>query len=297
MQNFDRMVGDIRITRIEESCGPLDPAHWFGARLASPEFAAELPWMAPGHYDPASRMMVSSIHTWVLQLAGKTILIDTCCGNHKPRPGWPLFDMLDTPYIERLQAIGIAPGDVDLVMCTHLHVDHVGWNTREENGRWVPTFPNARYLMSRADLDYYAWKVRQPGTMELEINAYNDSVLPIVEAGRHDFLDGSETLEKGLSLMPVPGHTPGSMAVVLESAGQRAFFAGDAIHFPIQVPLWHWPSQIDADPEQGVASRRRILEHCAGHDAMLLPAHFVAPHGCHVRENGDQFAIDFSRMG
>lgn len=296
MANFDRQLGDVRVTRIEESVSPLlDPKFWYGNDYDRAAFAAEVAALGPGYYDAATGMMVTSIHSWVLRTGGKTILIDTCVGNHKDRESWPAFHMLDQPYLERLAAAGVAPDEVDMVMCTHLHADHVGWNTRLENGRWVPAFPNARYLMSGIEHDWAAAHARAPGTGQLEINAYNDSVLPIVEAGRHVFIDGTETLAPGLSLRPIPGHTPGQTGVVLDSGGTRAFFIGDALHFPVQVPLWHWPVVFDHDPAQGCDTRRQILEHCVEHGALLMPAHFPDPFGCHIHDRGGRFEVDFAR--
>jgi glyoxylase-like metal-dependent hydrolase (beta-lactamase superfamily II) len=288
-------LGDIEVRRVEEVCGPMmRPEDWFGD-FDRAAFEVELSWMAPDYYRPETNQLVSSVHTWVLRVEGKVILIDTCSGNHKPRAGWPAFHMLDQPYLERLAAAGVAPEEVDMVMCTHLHVDHIGWNTRLENGTWVPTFPNACYLMSGVEHAYYAERVGRADTLEIEVNAYNDSVLPVVEAGRHVFLEGSETLAKGLTLRPIPGHTPGQTAVALESRGARAFFSGDAFHFPLQVPLWHWRNLIDHDPDQGCETRRAILEHCVEHDTLLLPAHFPYPHGFHVKRRGEGFVIDFNR--
>ena len=286
-------MGAFEISRVEEVVCPLaTPAQWFGDcdRAALSEALAALP---RGYYDPATDHLTSSFHTWVLRVDGKTILIDTCSGNHKERPGWPIFHMLDHPYLERLKAAGIEPEDVDVVMCTHLHADHVGWNTRLENGRWVPTFPNARYLMGREEMAWFQAHVARPDTLPLEVNTYNDSVLPVVEAGRVELVAGDAEIVRGLRLRPTPGHTPGHLGVELESGGERALFCGDALHFPLQIPLWHWPTLVDKDPAQGAATRGDIVRRCAETGALLLPAHFLAPYGAYVRERAEQFSISF----
>jgi len=293
---FDRMIGDVRVTRVEEIQGPfVTPAMWFGAYDVK-AFEAQLPWMAPRYFDPASGRMLSSVHTWVLRQGGKTILVDTCNGNHKNRPGWDAFHMLDQPYLQRLAAAGVLPEEVDIVMCTHLHIDHVGWNTKLENGKWVPTFPNARYLMSRTDKEFFEQNSKRPETTPATVNTYNDSVLPIIEAGMDVLVDGTEEIAAGLRLVNAPGHTPGHVGIDLNSKGKRALFSADAFHFPLQVPLWHWRGVFDADPDLACKCRRQFLEHCVEHDALLLPAHFTAPHGGHISAHGDSFAISFDRV-
>jgi glyoxylase-like metal-dependent hydrolase (beta-lactamase superfamily II) len=291
MSGFDCLIGDVRVTRVEEEVRPsFQPRDWF-LDFSDEELEPHLAWLAPDYFSMASGRVISSIHTWVLRTRGRTILVDTCTGNHKDRPGWPAFHMLDTPYLERLRAAGVAPEEVDLVLCTHLHVDHVGWNTRLENGRWVPTFPNARYLVSRKDHEHYARLAADPGTKALTRNTFNDSVLPIVEAGLATFIEGEEELADGLRLRPATGHTPGQVRLDLSSGGRMACFCGDVLHHPLQVPLWHWRSVVCSDPERACETRREVLEHCAESGALLLPAHFAAPHGGYVASRGPSFAI------
>lgn len=162
--------------------------------------------------------------------------------------------------------------------------------------RWTvgdTTFPKARYLMAEIEHDWLAGRARAPGAAAFDADTYNESVLPIVEADRHLFVDGTETLAKGLSLRSLPGHTPGQTGLVLDSSGAQAFFTGDALHFPMQIPLWHWPVIFDHNPAQGCETRQQILEHCVEHDALLLPAHFPNPFGCRIRRRGDRFEADF----
>src|SRR5262249_32290740 len=148
-------LGAATVRRIEESYEPN-----FDAKMFFPDWKAEVgqqhrDWLMPNHYDQASGMLKLSVHSWLLTVGGKRILIDTCVGNHKSRPHRPKWHLMETRYLERLKEAGVEPDQVDMVMCTHLHVDHVGWNTRLENGKWVPTFKNAKYVFSKQDYDHY----------------------------------------------------------------------------------------------------------------------------------------------
>jgi len=236
-------VGDVVVTRIEESQGPgFTPQQLFND-WTDEAIAPHLDWLQPDYFDPVAGRLVTSIHTWLLQTPAHTILIDTCAGNHKERSFSPRFHHLDTPWLQRLEAAGVHTNDVDIVMCTHLHVDHVGWNTRLSNGRWVPTFPNARYVFSRLEHDHWS-PVDNPSIVErypLKEQIYQDSVLPVVEAGLAHFSDGSEAIDDWVTVEPAPGHTPGHIVVKLASKGRKALFSGDILHHPIQIvnPGWN----------------------------------------------------------
>jgi glyoxylase-like metal-dependent hydrolase (beta-lactamase superfamily II) len=172
-------VGDVSVSRVEEMMGPgFEPAYLF-PDFDEDRFARHLDWMVPAYYDPAAGRFIASIHTWVLQTRHHTILVDSCTGNHKRRPAFARFDMLDLPFLDRLASAGVAPADVDFVLCTHLHIDHVGWNTRLENGRWVPTFPNARYVVSRTEHDHWDPRISPIASLPENEGVYDDSVLPV----------------------------------------------------------------------------------------------------------------------
>jgi glyoxylase-like metal-dependent hydrolase (beta-lactamase superfamily II) len=251
-------------------------------------------WLSPDHYDPASGYLKLSVHSWLLTVGGKRILIDACVGNHKPRMARPLWHMLDTPYLARLAAAGARPEQIDMVMCTHLHVDHVGWNTRLESGRWVPTFPNARYVFSRDDYEHYLAIDRDPEKGPANLGSFRDSILPVVEAGLAQMVSGAAALDEGLSVEPAPGHTPGTIAIKFESRGERALFCGDILHHALQVYRPQWNSVACADAVNARASRRKVLEHCAG-GALLMPAHFGAPFVCRIEGRGGGFLPRFLR--
>jgi glyoxylase-like metal-dependent hydrolase (beta-lactamase superfamily II) len=237
--------------------------------------------LAPGSIDTATGRLILPVQGFLLRAPNATILIDACIGNHKASgfEDWAARD--DGRFLAGLTAAGVAPADIDVVFCTHLHVDHVGWNTRLENGRWVPTFPNARYLFPAADNDHY-------GADPAEI--YTESVLPVIAAGQAEFVSGAHEIATGVTLFPTPGHTPGHSSVLIQSGGARALITGDAIHSSAQCrhPDWHF--RYDTDAEAAVASRRRLLELASEAGPDVLGSHFALPSLGRIRAEGDSFA-------
>jgi glyoxylase-like metal-dependent hydrolase (beta-lactamase superfamily II) len=281
-------VGAASVTRIEESYEPNFDAKTFFADWRPEIVEKHRDWMVPNHYDPASGMLKLSVHSWLIRIGGRTILIDTCVGNHKPRPLRPKWHLLETRYLERLAAAGVRPDEIDMVMCTHLHVDHVGWNTRLENGRWVPTFPKARYVFSRTDYEHFE-AVDSSDKGPANHGSFRDSVLPVVEAGLAQIVDSSAALDEHLAIEPAPGHTPGHVVFKLVSQGAQALFCGDVIHHVIQIFYPEWNSFACLDATAARTTRRRLLEQAAGSGALLTPGHFGAPHVCRVDAHGDAF--------
>jgi glyoxylase-like metal-dependent hydrolase (beta-lactamase superfamily II) len=288
-------VGTSTVTRIEEQIGPNDsPAGSFLPKLDRARFEAHYPWLVPTHYDPATDKLITSNHSWLIRTGRHTILLDSCAGNHKERPWLPRFHHLDVPFLGRLRAAGAAPEDIDIVLCTHLHADHVGWNTQLVDGRWVPTFPNARYLFSRIENEHWDSSVgdrrqQNPG----RAGVYDDSVLPVVQAGQVDLLDGAHEIDDQLLVEPSPGHTPGHVVLKLNDGGENAIFCGDTLHHPIQVYEPDWSTRFCEDPLQAAVTRRRVLEHCVEQRALLFPTHFAAPHVAAVEPDGDRFRPRF----
>ena len=224
--------------------------------------------------EPSQANMRISVHSFVLRVDSRNILIDTCCGNDKQR-SLPPVSMQHWPYIENLARAGLQPDDIDLVMCTHLHFDHVGWNTRLKDGSWVPTFPNARYLFGRRDLEFFS-KQRHEATHR---EAFDDSVAPILDAGLADLVDPESLVHReigdGIWLEDVAGHSPGNLCVIAECGGERAIFSGDCFHHPVQVVRPDATFFADEDPARASATRRRLLEQYANADAIFFPAHFT----------------------
>jgi glyoxylase-like metal-dependent hydrolase (beta-lactamase superfamily II) len=215
-----------------------------------------------------------SVHSFVLRAGGRNILIDTCCGNDKKR-SLPPVNMQHWPYLENLARAGLRPEDIDLVMCTHLHFDHVGWNTQLRDGMWVPTFPKARYLFGRRDFEFFSSQRHEA----LHREAFDDSVAPILDAGLAELVDADSRIPleigDGISLEDASGHSPGNLCVIAECGGTRAIFSGDCFHHPIQLVRPDAAFFADENPIQASATRRRLLERYADSDAIFFPAHFT----------------------
>jgi glyoxylase-like metal-dependent hydrolase (beta-lactamase superfamily II) len=249
-------------------------------------------WLCPTHYDPESGHFPMPVHSWLLRVGRYNILIDTCLGNDKPRPGLAEAHMLHTRYRQRLEELGVTASDIDFVLCTHLHVDHVGWNTRLENGRWIPTFPNACYVLSKTEYEAAKKQALDPASQPSFRHVFEDSIHPVVEAGKARLVDGPYEVVDQITLRPAPGHSPGHFRIELRSQGAIGVFAGDILHSPVQVPLWEWSTRVCSDKRMAAASRRELLEFCASESALLLPGHFEAPHVGRIKRAGGTFAVD-----
>jgi len=284
-------IGDAVATRIEDYEGPgFQPGEMF-ANYQPGQWEAERDWLVPAFIDPDTGALRTSIHSWLVRTPHHTVLIDACIGNHKPRPSIPRFHQRNEPWIARLAAAGARQEDIDYVMCTHLHADHVGWNTRLVDGRWVPTFPNARYLFTRAEFE--RWDDRQPGYRSRPINenVFADSILPVVEAGQMVLVDEGHTVDDLLTVEAAYGHTAGHVKIRLKSRGEQGMFSGDVIHHPVQLPFPHLRSVFDEDPDAALAVRLAVLEDCVSQGALLLPTHFAAPYCCHVEHRAPPAGI------
>ncbi|MCX4852185.1 MBL fold metallo-hydrolase [Streptomyces sp. NBC_00893] len=279
-------VGDITVQRVDEIALPPQTGPWLLPE-ATPEVVSRLPWLKPSFADGANVLRLAS-HSFALTIDGTRVLIDTGIGNAKPRAN-PAWDNLDTDYLARLDAIGFTPESVDLVVLTHLHTDHVGWNTRLSGNSWVPTFPNARYLTTRTEWDFWSnTELDEPRTQ-----MFRDSIHPIRDAGLLDVVDlpaaGAAAVAPGLTLIPTPGHTPGQAAVRLDSQGARGLITGDCIHHPVQLADAGLGSCVDIDPEQAATTRRALLTDLADTDTLVLGSHFPAPTAGHVVTQGDAY--------
>ncbi|MER5951476.1 MBL fold metallo-hydrolase [Streptomyces sp. NPDC001904] len=249
-------------------------------------------WLAPRFQEPGSGAILAAVQAWVLRSEGRTIVVDPGVGNGRERPGTPHFSGLDTDFPDRLARAGVRPEDVDLVVNTHVHGDHVGWNTRAEGGSWVPTFPNATYLVPRADHDFFgpggAARTREDNHRFL----FADSIAPVVEAGQAVLWEGrSHRIDGQLTLEPAPGHTPGSSVLRLASGTDRAVFVGDLLHTPAQFLAPTCSSAMCVDPAESAASRVRVLGRAADEGELVIPAHFPGPGAAEIRREGAGFAV------
>ncbi len=289
-------VGDATISCVREVLlANFTPATLFPDAPAS-ELAEAVARVPPGSMDTSGEHALLSVHTWVVRDRGRTILVDTGAGNGKSRPFTPYFDHLETSFLADLAALGVKPEEVDYVLVTHLHVDHVGWNTRLDpaSGRWVPTFPRARHVMSRVEYELYLDPAHQTGRHKTSHLVQKDSVTPIVEAGLADLIeiDGREH-PAGFFFEPTPGHSAAHACIRFRSAGEEALFTGDLMHHPLQVLRPEWCSILDAS-EEAAPARRRVLEEAAERDLLLLTAHFPATSAGRVGRDGDGFAWAFA---
>lgn len=244
--------------------------------------------MQPDFADHDGILRLAS-HSFAFEVNGMRVLVDTGIGNGKQRAN-PAWDNLDTRYLERLTGAGFAPETVDLVILTHLHTDHVGWNTRSDGASWIPTFPHARYVSARAEWDYWAGADMEEARRQM----FRDSVDPVEEAGLLDLVhvpyEGA-VIAPGVRLLPTPGHTPGQVAVELRSQGEAALITGDCIHHPVQMLDPNLGSCVDIDPELAVRTRQRILGSLAGTRTLLLGSHFPPPTAGHVVAQDDSYRL------
>jgi glyoxylase-like metal-dependent hydrolase (beta-lactamase superfamily II) len=291
------IVGDARLDRVVDIDRFELDLRWLFPDADAKSLAAHRHWLEPGYMRGES--LALSIHSIVLRVAGRVILIDTCVGEHKSRPRQPHWHARgNTDFLAHLDALGIAPENVDIVFCTHLHADHVGWNTRSKNGRWVPTFPNARYLVDRTELAHWETMLNTEPAAMVNHNSYADSVLPVIEAGQVDLIDGEHDILHGLSVRPLPGHTPGQIGLSVRRQDQACLIVGDAIHHPVQLVRPEWSTRVCADPHLARSTRRALLEEVADREDWLVPMHFRDTLGLQIRRLGDGFIPrDADRIG
>jgi glyoxylase-like metal-dependent hydrolase (beta-lactamase superfamily II) len=289
-ENDSFRIGDIRVSRIEEWQGRFAPPAGLFAGYEEAAFAPHRQAFTPDYL--LDEMIYGFLQTWVLEVAGKTILFDTGAGNDKDRPGIPIFGNLQTDFLQRLERAGFDRNSVDMVICSHLHIDHVGWNTVKEGERWVPTFPNAQYILP--EVDRLAWNPAGEtyGSMRgagVNAGVFEDSVQPIIDAGLAQFVSDGDEVGPGLVLRSAPGHTPGHMLLDVTSGADRALFVGDIMHHPMQIYRPDWNSVYCEDSDHARDSRRRVLELASQSRARVVPAHFGGLHSVFVDRDESGF--------
>jgi glyoxylase-like metal-dependent hydrolase (beta-lactamase superfamily II) len=280
-------IGDVTVTRI------LELEATGGTRFilpqATPDAVREVGWLAPHFADENGRLRMS-IHALVVETPTRRIVVDTCIGNDKQRD-IPTWSNLQTGFLADLAAAGYPPESIDTVLCTHLHVDHVGWNTRLVDGKWVPTFPNARYLIGRAEFDY--WQAEEAGTEHPERSPFHDSVKPVFDAGLVDLVETDHVVCPEVSLEPTLGHTPGHVSIRIRSKGEQALITGDFAHHPCQLAHPEWASSADYDQTASTATRRRVFGDLAGSEVLVIGTHFASPTAGRIVPDGEvwRFAV------
>jgi glyoxylase-like metal-dependent hydrolase (beta-lactamase superfamily II) len=286
-----RRLGDFALSSVVETERALFDTAMVFPHATDDALKAQYDWMLPLHFVPDTRSLVLIIQSFLIRTGRATILVDTCIGNHKPRAR-AHNNMQQFPWMARLHAAGVKPEEIDYVMCTHLHVDHVGWNTRLVNGRWVPTFPNAKYIFAKREYEHWEKEARSTGLPRTG-NYMADSVLPVVEAGRAVFVEMDHEIDRGVTLYPLPGHTPGQCGLHVKSNGSEALLTGDMMHHPLQVVYPDWSTGFDTDQAHAARTRRAFLEKYADSGTLIVPAHFVAPTAGTIESRKDTFRFRF----
>lgn len=279
-------VGAVKITRVVEIELPVayNPDSPFLAE-ATPEALRTMPWLYPNFVTEQDQLRLS-IHALLVEAPGLRLVVDTCIGNDRPRA---LLGgrALATTFLDSLAEAGWTPESVDAVVCTHLHVDHVGWNTMLKDGKWVPTFPNARYLLGRVEFTHWTAE----GDEEQQ-TILSDSVKPILDAGLAEFVEMDHRLTPEVRLTPTTGHTPGHVSVMIESQGETAVITGDMTHHPCQMAHPEWSPPFDSDPKAAATTRARMFAEWADKPILVIGTHYAAPTAGHVRRDGAAFRLE-----
>jgi len=281
-------VGDLTIHRIIEQETTYLPALDMMPALTPELLAENRAWLRQAGAIDDADMLILCFQSYVVKTPHHTILVDSCIGNDKPRPNRPKWNMkTDDLFMRGLAATGVSVADIDVVMCTHLHVDHVGWNTRLENGRWVPTFPNARYIFGKAEFDY--WTAQNA---KAEVPPFTDSVLPVVAADRAEIVRDDFAIGDHVRIVPTPGHTPGHVAFSFGKGRDDAVFSGDLMHSPLQARHPQLSAKFDIDQVQAAATRRAFLERYCDTATLCCTAHFPSPSTGRIKRRGDGFVCE-----
>lgn len=273
-------IGDVTVTRIVEieATGGMSRV----IPEAKKERVKAIPWMYPHFADEDGRMR-GAIHALIIETSARTIMVDTCVGNDKRR-GNPAWNQMQTAFLDDMDRVGYCRDSIDSVLCTHLHVDHVGWNTLFVDGKWIPTFPRARYLIGRTEFAHW-----QEDTNEEQMMVMGDSVLPVFDAGLVDLIESDHEISDEVSLIPTIGHTPGHVSVRIKSKGEDALITGDFIHHPCQFAHPEWSSAFDSDPVQSVQTRLEMFDKYADTPILIIGTHFATPTAGHLKRDGDVY--------
>lgn len=278
-------IGDVKITRIVE----IEAALPLGGETsmvvnAYPEALQKIDWLQPHFATPEGHARIA-IQALLIETPSKRIIVDTCVGNEKTRDNG-FFNNLQTPFLKHMEDAGWPRESVDVVLCTHLHVDHVGWNTMLVDGKWVPTFPNARYLIGAREWAH--WQTEGDAGSEAVLG---DSVQPIFDAGLADLVNDTHRITPEVYIRPTPGHTPGHISVVVSSKGESAVITGDLMHHPSQIANPDWSSGFDHNQAQANVTRAAFLAEMAGSGMLVIGTHFATPAAGHVIKDGSGYKL------
>ncbi|MBI3678723.1 MAG: MBL fold metallo-hydrolase [Proteobacteria bacterium] len=279
-------IGDVTVTRVVEMEVPV-PYHpdYSFLKQAKPDVLKEMPWLYP-HFVTPEGALILSIHALLVEAPGMKLVVDTCIGNDKHR-NMLRGQTLQTNFLQQIADAGFAREKVDAVVCTHLHVDHVGWNTMKSGDKWVPTFPNAKYLIGKKEYEHWS-AVEDKEQQEI----LDDSVKPIFDAGLAETVEMNHRISPELRLMPTTGHTPGHVSVVIESRGQSAIITGDMMHHPCQIGRPDWSPEFDSDKQASAVTRHAMLKDWADQPVLIIGTHFAAPTAGHVKKDGPHYRFE-----
>jgi glyoxylase-like metal-dependent hydrolase (beta-lactamase superfamily II) len=272
-------IGDIQLLKVLDCLEPTSPRILYVDKRRD-DFDPHLDWLQP-QFVNAEKLMLLSIHTFIIQTAHHRIMIDTCVGNDKQQMAFPQWNGRQGSFLHDLAAAGCSPESIDYVFCTHMHLDHTGWNTQLQDGRWVPTFPNAKYLFHTREWEH--WK---DATSAEDQAVLQQNIVPIIEAGQVEWVEGEWGIGDVVSLLPTPGHTPGHCSVQLRSNGQQAMITGDMMIHPVQIAEPAWSQQADADKTLAIATRSQFIDQHCDTDTLILGTHFNTPTGVHIVSRG-----------
>jgi glyoxylase-like metal-dependent hydrolase (beta-lactamase superfamily II) len=278
-------IGDVTVTKIVEL--EITGGSRFLLPQATPEAVLPIAWLQPHFADENGRLRMS-IHSFIVETPDRRIVVDTSLGNDKQGRRIPHWNDRDGPFLADLTTAGFPPESIDTVLCTHLHVDHVGWNTRLVDGKWTPTFPRARYLMGRTEYDHWRTVKDRPDMA----NILADSVTPIIEAGLAKMVETNERICDEITLVPTLGHTPGHVSVMIQSQDEQALITGDFMHHPCQIAHPEWSTLADSDPDQGIETRRRMFQRLAGTPVLIIGTHFAGATAGKLVTDGNSYRLD-----
>jgi glyoxylase-like metal-dependent hydrolase (beta-lactamase superfamily II) len=278
--------GNVKVTRIVELNNHVDPLFVL-LKDGSPELMKKYEWLFPNFATPAGDMIIS-FQCFVVQTPKRRIMIDTCVGNGRWREHG-VFVNMQTSFIEDITRAGCPPESIDTVLCTHMHFDHVGWNTRKQDGRWVPTFPNARYLFGKQEWKH--WK-NVPRDGSVQAQHLIDAIQPVLDADLVDFVDSDHHISREIRLFPTPGHTPGHVSVHISSQGKKAVITGDLMHHPIQIALPDLPGNFCMDAKKACRTRRKFVTQYQNRKAFIIGSHFSDPTGGWIIRDQDGWRFE-----
>jgi glyoxylase-like metal-dependent hydrolase (beta-lactamase superfamily II) len=282
MRRMQWTVGKVKITKFVEM--ETVGSTRFILPAATNDEIRKLPWLIP-HLATEEGRLKMSIHSLVVETPTRRIVIDTGLGNDKQGRNVPTWNNRSTPFLETMTAAGFPPESIDTVLCTHLHVDHVGWNTRLSGGKWVPTFPRARYVFGKTEYEYWRDHSTEPDKQAV----FGDSVKPIVDADRAELIPSDYRLSDEISMIPTAGHSPGHMSILIQSDGEQGLLTGDVAHHPCQMAHLGWSSTADSDQGQSAATRRQLFGRFADTPTLVIGGHYSAGH---IKRDGDAFRFE-----